>query len=194
MNQNDICNEFTESEEKAISKAALLVSFYVFFQGIFIFTINALDKVGTHILYLYSGLALMTIILSVLYFILFFKRLIKIKKYRIRYSIIAVILAVMVSLITYNGFDYSVDIFVGSKSITTNEYIIPFLRNTYICLIDDSGECINIPLTEEFVEELKENPVIEGDAWSDNYLLYHKNTVTIEYYPNSNVLLDAYIN
>lgn len=194
MNQNDICNEFTESEEKAISKAALLISFYVFFQGIFIFIINALDKVGTHILYLYSGLALVAIILSVLYFILFFKRLIKIKKYRIRYSIIAVLLAVMVSLITYNGFDYSVDIFVGSKSITTNEYVIPFLRNTYICLIDDSGECINIPLTEEFVEELKENPVIEGGAWSDNYLLYHKNTVTIEYYPNSNVLLDAYIN
>lgn len=194
MDKNDICNEFTESEEKAISKAFWLVSFYVFFQGIFIFIINALDKVGTHILYLYSGSTLAVIILSVSYFILFFKRLIKIKKYRLRYSIIAVLLAIMVSLITYTGFDYSVDIFVGSKTITTNEYIIPFLRNTYISLIDDNGEHINIPLTEEFVEELKENPVIEDDAWSDNYLLYHENTVTIEYYPNSNVLLDAYIN
>ena len=194
MDENNNQHELTESEEKAVSKAAWLIAFYVLFQGIFILLNNTLDKIGAYILYLFSGLAAAVIVVSAAYFILFFKRLIKIKKYQLRYSVAAVLLAFTISLITYIGFDYFVDIFAGPKTITTNEYVIPFLRSTYISLIDDRGEYISIPLTEEFVEELKENPIAEDNAWSDNILLYHENYVTIEYYPNSNVLLDAYIN
>ena len=187
-------NEFTEKENKAITAGSYLISFFALFQGFFCLFHNSHVNVGKHVLYIFSGITVAMIIISIVYFILFFKILRKIKKYCFRYSIILLLVIVMISGIIYIGSDYVIDIFAGTKTITTNEYIMPLKKNTYIRFIDADGNKVGIFLSKEIAEELETNPVFEDNSWSENNLLYHENTITIEYYPNSKVLLEVNIN
>ena len=53
---------------------------------------------------------------------------------------------------------------------------------------------MTVSLNDEIVEKLNSNQIVEDNPWSENALVYHENTITIEYYPNSSVLSSAMIN
>ncbi len=191
MDEQEKSNEFTKSENKAIVAAYWVISFYLLFLCFFVAFKSVLENVGMHILYIFSGLYIGMAVSLVLYLILLFSKLLRIKS-RLKYGVIAGLLSVAFSLFSPIGIDYIADIFTDTKIITTDEYVIPFKEDTYIKFLDDNGDKISIPVSDEIADKLKHNPVL--DKWSRNSFQYHENTITIEYYPNSHVLLGVKMN
>lgn len=169
-------NEFTKSENKAIVAAYWVISFYLLFLCFFVAFKSVLENVGMHILYIFSGLYIGMAVSLVLYLILLFSKLLRIKS-RLKYGVIAGLLSVAFSLFSPIGIDYIADIFTDTKIITTDEYVIPFKEDTYIKFLDDNGDKISIPVSDEIANKLKHNPVL--DKWSRNSFQYHENTITI---------------
>lgn len=192
VNEQEKSNEFTKSENKAIVATYWVISFYLLFLCFFVAFKSVLENVGMHILYIFSGLYIGMAVSLVLYLILLFSKLLRINKFRLKYGVIAGLLSVAFSLFSPIGIDYIADIFTDTKIITTDEYVIPFKEDIYIKFLDDNGDKISIPVSDEIANKLKHNPVL--DKWSRNSFQYHENTITIEYYPNSHVLLGVKIN
>lgn len=182
---------FTEKEKKAISIAGWLVNIMVLTSVCFNFLNKLIDKVGVHILYLFCILALVVDLIVIAFVILFFAKLHKIKRYCVRYITILILSLIAGTGITYLATDYAIDIFAGTDTITTNEYVV---SENHIRFLDNKGEEIYIPLSDKAVVELNENSHIAENQWSENALIYHTNTITIEYYPNSKVVLNISVN
>lgn len=182
---------FSEKDKKIISIAGWLISIMVLTSACFNFLNNLIDKVGIHILYLFSILALVVDFIVIAYIILFFTELHKIKKYSARYITILILSLIIGAGITYLAADYAIDIFTNADTITTNEYVV---SKNNVRLLDNNGEEIYIPLSDEAVIELNENSHIAENQWSENALICHTNTITIEYCPNSKVVLNASVN
>lgn len=188
MKQDDNSKTFTEKEKKFISAASWLPSLAVFFQGIIILIINIFDRIGS--LYLYSYIAAVGLFaISVLsYLVLYIIGLRKIKPYLLRYTALAVLLALLLAMHCYVAAGSVVDAFCGSKIVTTAEYSV--YRNENLVIYDGSKE-IQLEIPKDIALQLRDKSLNTEISLSENYLINHSSSIKVEYYPNSKIFLSV---
>lgn len=180
--------EFSEKEERMITIAALLVPIVMLFNGVLSLLMNTFDKIGK--IYLYSCIAdfCLLVISIIWYLVLFITDLRKIKPYRLKYSVIAVILALLLAMHFYWVKDFIVDVFTGSKTVISSEYSV--YGNDKLVIYDGNEE-IKLEIPEEIAAQLHDKSLSSETSLSDNYLINHSSSITVEYYPNSKVFLNV---
>ncbi|MCI7766532.1 MAG: hypothetical protein MSJ26_00930 [Oscillospiraceae bacterium] len=124
MKQDYNSKTFTEKEKKLISAANWLTSLGVLFNGIIVLIINKFDRIGS--LYLYSYIAALGLFaISVLsYLVLYIVGLRKIKPYLLRYTVIAVLLALLLAMHSKDIASQLCDKSLESKISLSENYLI----------------------------------------------------------------------
>lgn len=190
INMNNIEN-FTDDEQKAMSKYSLLNSLFILVNGIILVYVNNTVKQGTYHLYIVTGLLIVSAVITLMIVIVYFRKIRHIRKYRTRYSVCFYLLVFLFALHVFICKDYVVDIFSGERTIVTSEYSV--LWDYFHTEID--GEEIKLNLTDKALEKLRDNEYIDSEEIYnfDKGTYYYKNKVHVTYYSNSEIIKEVFV-
>lgn len=191
MQQNNNEITFTEKENKLISAASRAESLAFLLQ----LTINFLIINQTGRIWFFSYIAAVVLFtVSVLFYaVLFIIGLRKIKPYLFQYIVMLTILVLMLAMDGYLSLDHFSDVFNGSKKITTAEYS---LNSDNVLMLSDGSRIIHMDLPKDTASQLDKLDIAIKSEFPlhNSYLLIHPNTITVEYYENTEVFLSVEIN
>lgn len=192
MQQNNNEITFTEKENKLISAAFYAFNSAVLFQSIIIMLINT-DKIGRICFFSYIAAFILFAFSALFYLALFITGLRKIKPYLNKYIAAAVLFVLLLPMHCYLAADHFADAFKGSTIITAAEYNLTI--DNKLVLFDGSRE-IGLDIPEDTASQLDELERSHKSelSLSERYLLIHPNTITVEYYENTEVFLSVEIN
>ncbi len=180
MVENEEKIELTAKEKKLVN-----ISEWIYTAFILLFGVEQILFRKREIspnLYLWSNLLLILagIMVLIVYMVIYFTCLRKIKKYFAQYTTLAVLMLFMNILHIWGvGIDCTADLIGGTKIVTTNEYIAHRDGTLYIY---DNGEDIKLDIPKKTAILLQEN---QDYGITEQGLLIYENTVTVEYYPGT---------
>ena len=183
---------FTPEEQKAIYNSSLLNSLFLLVNGIILAYVNNTHiKTGTYHLYLATLLLIASAVIIIYKFVIYFRKLKKIKKYRKRYVFLNIVCVLLLAIHVDICIGYTADIFSGTKTIVTSKYST--LWGYFYTEID--GEEIHLDMPDETIKMLRENDYIDGDEIFDinTSTYYYKKKAHVTYYPHSKVLKNAFV-
>lgn len=181
----------TPDEQKAISKYSLLNSLFLLVNGINLLYVNNTVKQGEYHLYLVTALLIISVVITVMTVIVYFRKIRHIRKYKSRYLIAVSLIIFLFVLHVFICKDYVIDIFAGERTIVTSEYSV--LWDYFYTECD--GKEIRINLKDETIAKLRDNEYIDSDEIYnfDTNTYYYKKKAHITYYPNSKLLKEAFV-
>lgn len=187
---NNIEN-FTDDEQKAMSKYSLLNSLFILVNGIILVYVNNTVKQGTYHLYIVTGLLIVSAVITLMIVIVYFRKIRHIRKYKSRYLTSVFLIIFLFALHVFICKDYVVDIFSGERTIVTSEYSV--LWDYFHTEID--GEEIKLNLMDETLEKLRDNEYIDSEEIYnfDKGTYYYKNKAHVTYYPNSEIIKEVFV-
>ena len=151
------------------------------------YIINFKPKTGTYHIWICSALGALMVLFSVWVSILCI-RMLKGKKRKKGYNITLLILSVALMVMgTDSAFPYCKDFIVGSKTVTTDKYLI--IKDD-LHFLDENGNEVEIKIPDETAKIFRSKENYEYD--SENNLLCYYDSITITYFPNSKVIVSTF--
>ncbi len=148
------------------------------------YVVNYKPKVGSYHIYLCTIFGILLVLFSV--WAIVNCVIILRKKERKNPVIILLILTILLSILgTTSTFPYFEDCFEGSKTITTNSYLVV---NDKLYFLDENNNEVSLAIPTEKAKEFRSNENYEYD--SVNNLLKYYNPITVTYYPNSGTIVE----
>lgn len=179
-----------QKERKANDIALMLLGIFLLLNSSSQLLKNYLENTGVHLLFIFGLLIPAAFIaVAVIFTVLFFKALIKIETFRTRNIICVILMVAFAVTYIFLGADYTKDIFGSSTTVVTRDY---YCVAEELHFIDENDEHYKIKVSKETTAKLENNP--ESDEVSKNtYQYFKEKNITIEFYPNSMVLVKAEI-
>ncbi|MDE7281860.1 MAG: hypothetical protein K2N36_09010 [Ruminiclostridium sp.] len=155
--------------------------------GVFsVYVVNYKPKIGEWHLWLCSGLGVLPAVLTVSVVVWGVKQLIKgrgSKKITVTVTVLAVLMGIMW---TYISIPYYKDIIGGSKTVTTDSWLVVIDK---LYFLDDKGGKVALTIPSDTAKEFREKENYEYDK--ENNLLKYYDKITITYFPESGVIINA---
>lgn len=152
------------------------------------YVVNYKPKVGSHHVYLCTIFGILLVLFSawaIVNCVIILR-----KKERKNPVIILLILTILLSILgTTSTFPYFEDCFEGSKTITTNSYLVVIDK---LYFLDENNNEVSLTIPTEKAKEFRSNENYEYDPV--NNLLKYYNSITVIYYPNSGTIVDLSLN
>ena len=174
-------------EKKKVSTAVQFMPYgLILFNAVLATYINHNEsKVGAYHIWLCSAFGILLVIYSI-FSVFFLVRDLKRKTGGLWLDIAFLILTALVLVSgIYSTVPYFKDIFAGSRTVTTDTYIV--VRDNLYFLDNEENE-VRVKLPEDLVAKYRSRENSEYDSKIN--VLKHKEKITVEYFPNSGVLID----
>lgn len=142
-----------------------------------------------------SVLAVVSIIVTLAAFALYFLKIFRIKSLKVRYFVVSLCSLIICAVVVFRGFPYMQDLKEGTSVVVTNDYWY-YMGNEYIEFTDLSGNKqsvrasnigeMTIPLIwEQFFSGNQSAPSDDSEN--------NKKSIYIEYYPHSRTVVDMHM-
>ena len=152
------------------------------------YVVNYKPKVGSYHIYLCTIFGILLVLFSVWEIVNCV--IILRKKKRKNPVIILLILTILLPILgTTSTFPYCKDFFEGSKTITTDSYLVV---NDKLYFLDENNNEVSLTIPTEKAKEFRSNENYEYD--SVNNLLKYYDPITVTYYPNSGTIVELSLN
>lgn len=179
------------AEKKKTSSAdirfTLVYSFTILLNGVFsAYVLNYKPKIGSYHIWICSALGLLLTVFSVWGVA---ECIILLKKGTGNKKITVTVLVLMVfvfALWISTAIPYFKDLIGGSKTVTTDSYLVVMDK---LYFLDDNGDKMTLIIPADTAKEFRAKENYEYDY--ENNLLKYYDKITLTYFPNSGVIISA---
>lgn len=178
-----------EDKRKNISannQISLITSGLLIFNGVYsAYVLNYKPKVGAYHIWICSILGILLIIFSMWAFVKGVGLLKREEKKGVTITVL-IIITLMFAMWTNQTIPYYKDFVGGSRTITTDSYLVVHDK---LYFIDNDGIEMQLIIPKDTAEEFRAKENYEYD-YKKNLLKYY-DKITLTYYPNSKVIISA---
>ena len=181
-----------DAEEKNISSVnsslpPVIFSGMLLLNGVFsAYVGNYKPKIGFHHIWICSALGVLLTVFSVWGVVQCVTLLKKSTDNKKLTAIVLVVVVLVFALWIGTAFPYCKDLIGGSKTVTTDSYLV-VLDNLYF--LNDDGDEIKLTIPTDTASEFRAKDNYEYDF--ENNLLKYYDKITVTYFPNSKVIISA---
>lgn len=168
------------------SFSPLVCSILMLVNGVFsVYVYNYKPKMGEWHLWLCIGLDILLILITAAVVVWSVKKLKKGGSKKIAVSVM--VLAVLIGTMwTYISIPYYKDFIGGSKTVTTDSWLVVIEK---LYFLDDKGGTVTLTIPSDTAKVFREKESYEYDQ--ENNLLKYYDKITITYFPESKVIINA---
>lgn len=179
-----------KNDEKYVIICNLLPGLLSIFIAIYsAYVINYKPKVGSYHIFLCIAFGILLVLFSIWAVVNCIIFLIKKKERKIIISLLLIMTICLLIFGTIDSFPYCKDLFEGSKTITTDSYLV---ISDQLRFLDENNNEVKLIIPAEKAEEFRSNENYEYD-FANNLLNYY-DPITVTYYPNSGTIVDLSLN